>query len=167
LEIFGCGIIGNLDGINMDMDSEFEVSLHPEIFLRKHLDVSRVSVDHVKLNDHYDEIDLYDIIDIYIRDYDYSNDNFTRRLEKLKTHDGFIHLAGKISFGIVSQKVNQIILRGKYMEELTKLGKEEIIQIHDQPDKIRLEENSWEIGVIDTEILIYNPGNICFFIDNE
>ncbi len=146
------------------MDDSFEISKNPEIFFQKEFDFTKISVENVKLDSHYDEIDLYDIVEIHIKDYDYSNDNFTRRLEKFKTHNGFIHLAGGITFEICDQKITQIILRKRYLNRLMQYGKKEIVDILGKPHKILKDENLWDNGV-DTEILLYKPGSVCFFID--
>jgi hypothetical protein len=147
------------------MDSEFDVSVHPEILFQKDFDLTKISVGNVKFNGHYDEIDFYEIVGVSVKDYDCSDDNFTKRLEKLQTHDGHIDLAGGIMFGITNQHVTEIRLKGKYFKQLSGFGKPEILAAYGKPDKILLDENMWEKWSFDREILIFTPKQLCFFID--
>lgn len=149
------------------MNQQFEISIHPEIIFQKDVDVSLISVDGVKLNDDYDEIDFYEIVYIYLKEYDFENDNFTRRMEKFKTHNGYIHLAGKLSFSITDQRVTNITLKRKYIEKFLLFGKEEVIAALGKPDRILLEDNDWSIGTIDTEIFVYANGQLFIFIDTQ
>src|SRR6185436_17540306 len=109
------------------MSSDFDVVIHPEVFFEKDFDLTKISVGNVKFNDHYDEIDFYEIIHISVKDYDSYDDNLTQRLEKLKTSDGHIGLAGGIGFGITNERVTEISIKGKYFEQLEKFGKQDIL----------------------------------------
>jgi hypothetical protein len=145
----------------------FEISENPEIIFQKEFDPNQFSVEKIRLDSHYSEIDLYNIVSIYIPQYDYEKDNFSRRLESLKKQNGWITMAGGTGFSIVSQKVSSIFLGIRYIKRYENSVEKDIINQIGNPDKILMKKYSESSGIERERILFYEQKMLCFFIDKN
>lgn len=136
------------------------------------ISVEELEIGFIKLGNHYSTIDIFEIIDIYIDDpsikgYDFENSNLTfkERLEKFKTLNGYIHLAGGLSCGITNQKISSFRLTKKYIEPIIDFNRESIVKYHGKPNYELIDDLSYGgfDYAIDSCILVYN--NINFYLD--
>jgi hypothetical protein len=150
------------------MSKNFEIAENPKILLDQNFDFKQIQIEGLKLNENYKSIQLINIVDIYVEDCDYLYDNFTKRLEHFEKHNGVIHMAGKIAFKIKNQKIDLIILRGKYIDKLKSYSSKEITNTFGKPDKILTNSISWLIDYVEyAKIYAYADRKIYFFFDEE
>ena len=150
------------------MSNFIEIATNPDILIDLEFNSNQILIEGLKLNEDYNNIPLIDIVEIYVEDYDCSNSNFTKRLAKFKTHSGAIHLAGEISFHIENQGIDQIILRGKYIDNLKNYGSEKLLSVFGEPDKILSDYIDWAYDHQEyAKIYAYSSKKIYFFIDIE
>ncbi len=134
-----------------------------EFLFSNEYDVNNLSIGAIKLNSDFRSISLENAVDIYINDYDSSNDNFATRFSKFTDHDGWIHLAGGITFGITDQKINHIKLYGKSIENVSTLKRDDIENRLGKPEKELIED--FYFGSIEAIILVYKQRQLYFFLD--
>ncbi len=150
------------------MNKNFEIAENPEILIDKDFDCNLVQLEGLKLGDDYRKINLLDVVDIYVRNYNNPYANFTDRLEQFKKHDGFIHMAGKFVFDIKNQKITEIIFRGKYIDELKNYDGQKIVDVHGKPNKVLTDSITWVFDYVEyAKILVYSDKKLYFFIDTD
>ena len=150
------------------MSKNFEIAENPEILIDKDFDCNLVQLEGLKLGDDYRKINLLDVVDIYVRNYNNPYANFTNRLEQFKKHDGFIHMAGKFGFGIKNQKITEIIFRGKYIDELKKYDGQKIVDVHGKPNKVLTDSITWVFDYVEyAKTLVYSDKRLYFLIDTD
>ena len=150
------------------MMKKFEIAENPEILLDKEFNCNSVQLEGHNLNGDYRKINVNDVIDVYVENYEEQYANFKKQIEQFDKYNGCIHMAGKFAFAIKNQKISQIILRGKYIDNLMKLKSTDIINFHGKPDKILIEIDPWEWTEVENkEILVYSKKKLYFFIDSR
>ncbi len=150
------------------MSKIFEIAENPKILIDKDFDSNLISIEGLKLDDDYRKINLRDVVEVYVRNYSNPYANFTERLEQLKSHDGFIHMAGRFGFGIKNQKIIEIIFRGKYIDELKNYDGQAIVDFCGKPNKVLTESITWVFDYVEyAKILVYSDRRLYFFIDTE
>ena len=154
--------------MDIKMSKIFEIAENPKILIDKDFDSNLLSIEGLKLNDDYRKIDLLDIVEVYIRNYSNPYANFTERLEQLKNHDGFIHMAGRFGFGIKNQRITEIIFRGKYIDELKRYDEPAIVDFCGKPNKVLTDSITWVFDYVEyAKILVFSDRRLYFFIDTE
>ena len=148
--------------------NRYEIADNPEILLDKEFDCLSVLLEGNMLNGDYRKIEIADVTDVHVENFEDPYANFMKKIEQFDKHDGWIHLAGKFAYGINNQKISQIILRGKYIENLMKLESSDIINFHGKPDKVLIETDPYEWAEVeDAKILVYSNKKLYFFIDSN
>jgi hypothetical protein len=148
------------------MSKSFEISENPLILIDKDFDCRLVQLEGLKLGDDYRNINLPDVVEVYVADYKEPYANFAKRIEQFETGCGFIHMAGHFSFGIKNRKIIEIKLSGKYMDELKNYNDQNIISVYGKPDKWLTDPIMFIDDFIEkANILAYSERKLYFFID--
>jgi len=150
------------------MSKNFEIAENPEILIDKDFDSQLVQLEGLKVGDDYRKINLRDVVEVYVRDYKEPYANLTTRIEQLKNHDGFIHMAGKFSFAVKNQKISEIKLSGKYIDVLKQYDAQRIIEMYGKPNKVLTDSITWVWDYVEyTKILAYSDKKLYFFLDSD
>ncbi len=150
------------------MMKKFEIAENPEILLDKEFNYNLVQLEGHNLNGDYRKINIDDVTEVHVENYEEPYANLKKQIEQFDKHNGWIHMAGNFAFAIKNQKISQIILRGKYIDDLMKLKSTDIINFHGNPDKILIEIDPWEWAEVeDATILVYSNKKLYFFIDSR
>ncbi len=150
------------------MNINFEISENPKILVDKNFDFKLVRLEGLGLGDDCGRIRLVDVVDVYVEGYNEPYANFTDRIKQFKIHDGFIHMAGKFSFGVKNQRINEIKLTGKYMDSLKKIDKERVINVHGDPSEILIDSITWGFDPVEYgKILVYLKKKLHFNIGSD
>jgi Domain of unknown function (DUF3601) len=110
-----------------------------EIF-NKDFKAEKLNIGGIALNAHYTTIQLPEIVDIYIIDADTENDTFAERLEKLTTHNGWVHLAAGLSLFVENQHITIIQIGKKYIEPVAHFSQKDVLKILGKPEN-KLNDN--------------------------
>jgi len=140
-----------------------EIAENPEILVDKDFDSKLVQLEGIKLGDEYKKIHLLllDIVEVYVINSTEPYANFTKRIELFKNHNGFVHMAGKFGFGIKNQKITEMRLYGKHIDDIKQYNKQKIIDVHGTPRKI------WVIDDEDEKVLAYSNKKLYFIVDRH
>jgi hypothetical protein len=140
-----------------------------EAVFNKDFKPSSFAAKDIKFGEHYGAIDVTEIIDVYVFDFDNSNYNFSERLGKLKTNQGWVHLAGGLSLGVKDQKIDNIMFSKKNIQNLAKFNKNEVIELLGIPD-LELDEGTSYGGidyVVEYYILVYQAMMLNVYLEPE
>jgi hypothetical protein len=141
------------------IDKNFEIAENPEILIDKDFDFKLVQLEGVKLGDDYKKINLLDIDQILLLNYEpYTNS--AEKIEQFRNHDGGIHMAGKGTFIIKNQRITDIVLRGKYIDNLKQYNEQKIVDVYGEPNKV------WNDDLEDEKILGYSNKRL-YFLSTE
>lgn len=146
---------------SIDMINKFEIAENPNILLNKDFDYKMVELEGNKLNGDYNNINILDVTEVHVEDYKEKYSNFTKKIEQFENYNGWIHMSGEFSFGIYNQKINQISLRGKYIETLMEYNEKDIIKVYGNPDKILKSVDCF----VNARIFVYSNNKLYIFID--
>jgi len=142
------------------IEKNFEIAENPEILIDKDFNSKLVQLEGAKLGDDYKKINPLDKAQILLHNYEpYANS--AERIDEFKNYDGAIHMAGKESFIIKNQKIADIVLRGKYIDNLKQYNEQKIIDVYGEPNKV------WRDDLEDEKILGYSDKRLYFFIDRN
>lgn len=141
--------------------------------IKNKITIDQVVFGSIKLGAIMDVIDIMEINDIYIpnpsiNSYNFENSNYTisERFEKLRSHDGWLHLAGGLSCSIKNQRIEDFRIHKRYVEKVNHFTREEIISFHGKPDYELIDSLSWACDIsIESYILSYNSKRVNFYID--
>lgn len=143
----------------------FEIIENPKIIVDKAIDSNQVQVNGLRLGDDYQRIRLEDVDYVHVQDYDYSNDNFTKRLEQLKKHDGNVNIVGGLCFFIKNKKVAAIRLQENYVDRLRSYDHKKIIKVYGEPDRVLRDSRTWVTEYAYAMVLAYSKRRLYFFLD--
>ena len=148
------------------MTNKFEIAKNPKILLSKEFDSNLIELDGVKLNEEFRKVNISDVVEVHVNDSKEEYLNFTKKIEQFDNHAGWIHMAGNFSFCIKNKKVDAILLKGKYLEQLKGYQYKDIISVFGTPDKILVDFlfDLWG-DTEDAKILVYTKQKLYFFID--
>jgi len=148
------------------MPKNLEIADNPNILLIKDIDSNLIQLEGIKLNEDVKKINIGDIVDIHVIDYEEQYSNFAKKVEQFNNHDGWIHMAGDFTFGIKNKKIDSILLKGKYVDKLRKFQYQDIINALGSPDKILVDFlfDLWG-DTEDAKILVYSKQKLYFFLD--
>jgi hypothetical protein len=147
------------------IDKNFEIAENAEILIDKDFDSKLVQLEGIKLGDDYKTINLLlpnmaEVQMIIFTDADYKALYRIEQFEdEFKEHNGYIHIARKFGFVIKNQKITEIMMYGKCVDNLKQYNIQKIIDIHGNPRKI------WVIDDEDEKILAYSDKKLYFFVD--
>ena len=151
------------------MDINYEISTNPSILIDENFDPDLVQLEGIKLGNDYTKIEYSNIVGVYVIDYDEPYSNFSEQLKQFRNKNGFIHMAGKFSFGIKNQEINEIKLSGKYIDSIQKIKKKDIVKLFGNPDIVLTDSIYW--GGADYcvygKILAYLDKKLYFNIDEK
>jgi len=164
----GCeyGIL--IDVERLMMIQKFEISKNPNILIDNNFDYKLITLENIKLDDSYENINILDVVDVYVENYSEQYANFQQQISQFTHANGWIHMSGKFTFGIKNSKIDTINLKGKYIENLTKFKEKHIISVYGEPDKILVDADDWGIDYVEhAKILVYTDKKLYFFIDSD
>jgi hypothetical protein len=137
-----------------------------ELNLNSNFKVNSFYVGKINFNSSIQDIDITEIVDIYVDYKGYEKMKFSDRLELLKQNIGWIHYASGAAFAIENGIIKQIKLSKRYIEN-NNTSKKELIEFFGKPD-IELVDDICYSGFdynIDAYILVFREKNIYAFID--
>lgn len=150
------------------MSKIFEIAENPKILIDEDFDSNLISIEGLKLDDDYRKINLLNVVEVYVRNHSNPHAGITERLEHLGNNDGFIHMTGRLGFGIKNQKITEMIFREKYLDELKNYDRQTIVDFCGKPNKVLTESITWVFDYVEyAKILVYSDKRLYFFIDTE
>lgn len=136
-----------------------------ELFLNRQFEAKSFRIGQVGLDSSIDEIDYFDIIDIYVDKKDYEQLRFKDRLELLKKEKGWIHLASGASFEVKKGIIKQVKLSTRFLQD-NKTDRKDIIEIFGQPDMELIDDicySGFDYN-IDANVLVFRKNKIYAFL---
>lgn len=150
------------------MGKNFEIAENPEILVDRDFDPNQVQVIGLKLYDDYRRIPSVEIVGVGVEGYDDSLDNFTQRLEKLSQYNGWVRLAGQLSFRIENQRIVEIVIMKKWLGKLSKYNGEQIMSVYGNPTEVLTDSLTWVTDYVEyAKVLVYSEKKLYFFIDTH
>lgn len=137
-----------------------------ELFLNRQFEANALEIDGVGLESSVDDIDYYDITDIYVDKKDSDQLRFKDRIGLLKRAKGWIHLATGASFEIKKGKVAQVKLSTRYLQESI-TSRKDFIEVFGQPDTELVDDicySGFDYN-IDANVLVYRKKKMYIFLD--
>jgi hypothetical protein len=137
-----------------------------EMFLNRQFEVNSFQVGNVGLGSSVENIDYYDIIDVYADKKGSEQLRFIDRIELMKKGQGWIHCASGVSFEIKKGIVRQIKLSTRYLQD-NKTDRKDLIEIFGKPD-IELVDDICYSAIdynIDANVLVFREKKIYAFLD--
>ena len=140
--------------------------LKKEWFLNRNFEVDTFKIDGLGVGSKVDEIDYYEIIDIYVVGKGFNQFKFKDRIEALKKGKGWIHLWTGASFEIKNGEVVRVKLSSSYLQDI-RISSKDLIKIFGQQDAKLIEDFIYNIidHNIDSHILGYRKKRFYAFFD--
>jgi hypothetical protein len=137
-----------------------------DLFLDRQFEANALKIGGVGLESSVDDIDYFDITDIYVNKKDSDQLRFKDRIELLKKGKGWIHLATGASFEIKKGIVKQVKLSTSYLQD-KKTNRADFLKIFGQPDTELVDDICYS-GIdynIDANVIVYRKKKIYAFLD--
>lgn len=136
-----------------------------ELFLIRQFEANSFQIGKVKINSSIQDLDVSEIVDIYVDQDGYQNLKLADRLDLLLKKTGWVHYAAGASFKIENGAVKQIKLSTRFLQD-KKTTKQEILTVFGQPDIELVDDTNYDpFNTIDAFVLVYRQKQIYAFVD--
>jgi hypothetical protein len=139
-----------------------------ELFLDRQFKADTLIIGGVGLESSIDDIDYFDITDIYVDKKGSEQLRFKDRIELLKKGKGWIHLSTGASFEIKKGIIKHVKLSTRFLQDKKTIRKD-FLKVFGQPD-VELVDDICYSGFdynIDANVLVYREKKIYAFLDTK